>query len=82
MLGAVGDEFKVATIRAGARGPLLGRRGLRGHLRRLRGLVGGVLRRRQRFGVPLARFQLVQELIADMIVSATRRGSWCGRRGC
>ena len=67
MLGEVGDGFKVAMTRARL-GPLLGRRRLR---RRLPGLARGVGRLRQGARAvrpPIAAFQLVQAMIADMMV--------------
>jgi butyryl-CoA dehydrogenase len=67
LLGAVGDGFKVAmtALAAGRYSVAAGCVGI------MDGCVEASVRyakERQQFGVPLARFQLVQEMISDMII--------------
>jgi butyryl-CoA dehydrogenase len=67
LLGAVGDGFKVAmsALESGRYSVAAGCVGI------MEGCVEASVtyaKERQQFGVPLARFQLVQEMIADMIL--------------
>ena len=68
LMGEVGDGFKVAMSRARLR-PLLGRRrAASGSARAASQASVAYAKERRQFDVPIASFQLVQEMIADMIV--------------
>ena len=67
LLGEVGDGFKIAMTALDS-GPLLGRRRVRRDLRGMRPGVDQYATERRQFGVEIASFQLVQEMIADMVV--------------
>ena len=81
LLGEVGDGFKVAmtALEAGRYSVAAGCVGI------CEGCVEASVayaKEREQFGVPIASFQLVQEMIAEMIVqAATRRGCWSAAPG-
>ena len=68
MLGEVGDGFKVAMTRAGLRALLASRPAASGSARAASRSRSKYAKEREQFGRPIACFQLVQAMIADMVV--------------
>ena len=77
MLGEVGDGFKIAMSEPRLRA-LLGRRRLRGICRGCVEESVTYAKEREQFGNPIATFQLVQAMIADMVLKtdASRMLVW------